>query len=136
MTVPPLSPGRLLHEAEHLCGGLDDASASYWARAAGFLARMALEDAVTAVVVGLDPALRDATMASKLLLLGVRTGDDDVRAAQRAWAGLSRACHHHPYELAPTRAELVDLIRAVRQIMLAIPPARQADRSAAPPSLF
>ena len=30
-----------------------------------------------------------------------------------AWGALSRACHHHPYELAPTAGELSGWIEAV-----------------------
>jgi hypothetical protein len=130
--APQVSPEQLLGQAQALCDGLNDASASYWARAAAFLARMALEEAITAMVTPLDPALCDATMASKLLLLHARADDDTVRAAQRAWAGLSRTCHHHPYELAPTRSELVDLIGAVRHVMHVAHGAPSLDQRATP----
>ena len=31
------------------------------------------------------------------------------------WGALSRACHHHPYELAPTAAELARWIEVVEE---------------------
>ena len=32
-----------------------------------------------------------------------------------AWAGLSRACHQHPYELSPTSTELLAWIETVER---------------------
>lgn len=40
----------------------------------------------------------------------------DTALAERAsyaWWALTRACHHHPYDLAPTPPELADLLDAV-----------------------
>jgi hypothetical protein len=34
-----------------------------------------------------------------------------------AWSALSRACHHHPYELAPTSGELESWLSAVRELI-------------------
>ena len=39
---------------------------------------------------------------------------DKVETAA-AWTDLSRACHHHPYELAPTANELRDLLDIARR---------------------
>ena len=33
------------------------------------------------------------------------------------WAGLSRACHQHPYELSPTSSELLGWIACVEQLI-------------------
>ena len=47
-------------------------------------------------------------------------GDSEIgRTAQIAWDGLSRACHHHAYELQPTVDEVHGLVNLVRQIALA-----------------
>jgi hypothetical protein len=35
------------------------------------------------------------------------------------WYALSRATHHHPYELDPTREELSSLLRATRRLITA-----------------
>ena len=34
-----------------------------------------------------------------------------------AWAALGRACHHHPYELAPTAPEFEDWLHAVDELI-------------------
>ena len=117
MTVDPDATAQLLADATGLCEGADEATASYWGRAAAFLARMALEEAVASILADLDPDLADANMASQLLLLRLRTDPETLRAAWNAWAGLSRACHQHAYELSPTRSELESLIAAVQQVV-------------------
>jgi hypothetical protein len=38
--------------------------------------------------------------------------------AEYAWAQLSRACHHHPYELVPTAAELSDRLAVQTRLAL------------------
>jgi len=60
-------------------------------------------------------------MRAQMICLRTYLGDSELAArAGHAWAALSRACHHHPYELAPTAGELKvwfsvvgDLIRKV-----------------------
>jgi hypothetical protein len=45
---------------------------------------------------------------------------DDEELAERVsytWAGLSRACHQHPYELPPTSSELLAWIATVEQLI-------------------
>jgi hypothetical protein len=47
-------------------------------------------------------------------------GDADLAArAGHAWSALSRACHHHPYELAPTAAELQGWLAVVDALVQA-----------------
>ena len=45
-------------------------------------------------------------MRPQLLLLPSYAGTGIAERARDAWTGLSRAAHHHAYELAPTAAEL------------------------------
>ena len=62
----------------------------------------------------------DATMRSKLTVLQVAFGkdDDDLLArADYAWSGLSQACHHHAFELAPTVTEVRHLIQLVGMLV-------------------
>ena len=47
----------------------------------------------------------------------------DVRAA---WSSLSRACHHHHYELAPTAAELEGWIQQTEHLLAALEPDSKA----------
>jgi hypothetical protein len=50
-------------------------------------------------------------------------------AASVAWNGLSNACHHHAYELAPTVGEVRHLCRLVALLL----PTSQRDSNARPP---
>ena len=59
---------------------------------------------------------RHPTAASKLIVLAALRGDDVGETAKRAWNGLSRACHHHAYELQPSTAEVRDLVALVRRL--------------------
>ena len=36
--------------------------------------------------------------------------EESAASTAAAWSDLSRACHHHPYELAPTANELRDVL--------------------------
>jgi hypothetical protein len=117
VTVIHLPPADLLDRAEQLCHDDRPDAAGYWSRAAALLARMALESAVSARLAELHAALPEASMRSKLLVLPLCTTSEVVREAGRAWAGLSRSCHQHAYELAPTRGELSDLIGATRTVL-------------------
>jgi hypothetical protein len=40
-----------------------------------------------------------------------------AESAGYAWAGLSRACHQHPYELPPTSSELLGWLTTVDQLV-------------------
>lgn len=97
----------LLAMAHQLLAHRDARTAGLWPRAAALLARQALEAAL------------DDFWKTKNLDFGAHTGRrqqliclreylDPTRAGEiaHAWAALSRACHHHPYELAPTAGEL------------------------------
>ncbi len=88
-------------------------------RAACWLARAALEDALLGLLRdrGCDPGR--ASARSLLTCLQSLYGDDDpdlVLRAEYAWSGLSAASHLHAYELTPTLAEvchLIDLVTAL-----------------------
>jgi hypothetical protein len=77
-------------------------------RTAAVLARQALEDAVDARWAA-DPVtapMCNATMWSKLTCLPAYLDKQIAHQVAFAYAALSRACHYHPYEGAPTVAEL------------------------------
>ena len=60
-------------------------------------------------------------MKAQLLCLPHCLGDEDLaERASYAWAGLSRACHQHPYELPPTATELLGWIEAVEQLVVRV----------------
>ncbi|MHB1009658.1 MAG: hypothetical protein ACYC1E_10570 [Propionibacteriaceae bacterium] len=96
-------------------------------RAAAWITRSALEDVLASLVrlKGLEPG-----HASTRTLLGcveVLYSDDTTSVgaqAQYAWDGLTRAAHHHAYELAPTHAEvqaLVDIVKRLDRLATSCP---------------
>ncbi len=43
--------------------------------------------------------------------------DDLALHVSYAWAGLSRGCHQHPYQLPPTSVELLGMIAVVEEFV-------------------
>ena len=114
MSDPP--PGELprdiLSRAEALLRSADAAPSALRERAAALLARQALEAALTDYWRRRSPAMVDCPTRAQIRCL------DDPSVAQRVsscWAVLSRACHHHPYELTPGANELAAALTAVRE---------------------
>lgn len=109
----------LLAEAR---GALDGSAAwgGAWQRAAAFLGRQALETVVRDVREGTGAAMGECSMAAQLVCLPFYMADADVaRRARQGWYALSSACHAHPYELAPTVAELRGLLDEVEEFIRA-----------------
>jgi len=78
-----------------------------WPRAAVLLARQSLEVALKTYWSAKAPGVEESSMRAQLLCLGPWVSDDLLaRRAHHVWSALSRASHHHPYELTPTRDEL------------------------------
>lgn len=89
-----------------------------WPRVAAFLARWALEWALADLWLKRFPGVENANFRSQLLCLPLVLSDEDLVADVRgAWHSLSRACHHHHYELAPVAAELEAWISQVERLL-------------------
>src|SRR5688500_966086 len=78
-------------------------TAGLWPRAAALLARQALGLALDNVCRSRGIALDDCGTRQKLVCL--REHLAGTTGICEAWSVLSRACHHHPYELSPTAEE-------------------------------
>ncbi|GAA2905160.1 hypothetical protein Acy02nite_86050 [Actinoplanes cyaneus] len=107
---------RLLHTA--LPGAVGT-----WPRACAWLLRIELETALDGFWARTCPEVGTATRAqrTKLLMLTAYADPGITRRAGYAWWALSRAGHHHHYELGVTatelarlRDEVVELIRLLR----------------------
>ena len=118
-----MTPEELLAAARRLVERPDATTAGVWPRAAALLARQALEQAMAGLWAGLPGAdgLSDRPMRSQLLCLTAYVDPDVATRTAYLAAALSRACHYHPYELAPTASELTrwlnettDLIKVLR----------------------
>jgi len=111
-------PGDFVTVAEAVCGGKADDFGSSWSRAAAFLTRRALEDAVDGIYTGPLLGVRECPTSTKLLCLPRYLGDAELaREVHATWAQLSTACHAHPYELDPTLAELQRWIGVVKRLV-------------------
>jgi hypothetical protein len=114
-------PTEILAAARRLLDHTDARAAGVWSRAAALLARQAFE-------IGLDDHWRSRGVAldrlatrPQLICLSAYLPNRDVAArASHAWSALSRACHHHPYELAPTPGELRGWLDAVDDALAAM----------------
>jgi len=117
-----MTPDELLAAAQRLVERPDAATAGLWPRAAAFLARQALETAL-ALLWTAQPsagALSKSAMRSQLLCLAAYLDTDTATRAAYLSAALSRACHYHPYELAPTAAELTRWLTETAQLVALI----------------
>lgn len=88
-------------------------------RAAAWITRTALEEILTDLirVKRLEPGRASArTLLGCIEALYEKEAPHIASAAQYAWDSLSRASHHHAYELAPTHAEVSALTDLVREL--------------------
>ena len=116
-------PGDLLDLAHGLLRRADPATAGLWPRASAILARQALVASVTRLWDSRTLDLQGCTMRAQLICLRTYLGDADLAArTSHAWSALSRACHHHPYELAPTTAELGGWFSVVGELIQKVGP--------------
>ena len=100
-------PRQLLALADGLLRRTDPTTAGLWPRASALLALQALELSVLRLWQRRALDLQGCSMRTQLICL--RSYLEDARLAARAshaWSALSRACHHHSYELGPTAGEL------------------------------
>ena len=112
---------RLIGEARTLLERPQAATAGLWPRAAAVLARQAIESAMRELWRLHAPSLESCSARAQLLCLGEYLRDEELAAAvSNAWGALSRACHHHPYEIDPTAEELRGWIKVADRLTEAI----------------
>jgi hypothetical protein len=112
------SPRALLDLAHGLLRRSDPATAGLWPRVSALLARRALEASVGQLWERRSLDLQGCSVRAQLICLRSYLGDAELAArTSHAWSALSRACHHHPYELAPTSAELHAWFTIVGELM-------------------
>lgn len=115
-TTPTLA---LLDQADGLLAD-ETGTRSQSIRIACWLTRSALEHQVVALLAEKDWVAGEATMRSAMTCLEAAYAEDDpdlVARAEYAWAALSRVCHQHAYELAPTVAEARSLGEIVARLV-------------------
>ncbi|MBF6362652.1 hypothetical protein IU447_21330 [Nocardia farcinica] len=88
-----------------LDGEVSDAG-GVWSRATAWILRLALEQAVDDLWRRVAPDLVRCPMRAQLLALRVYATPATAARVGALWAALSRAAHHHDYDLAPAVADL------------------------------
>ena len=116
-----MTPQQLLDEADHLLTTADPGTRACWPRACAWLIRLALEKALDQYWTSVLPEAVLCGMRPQLLLLSSYAGGSIAERARASWTGLSRAGHHHAYELAPTAAELRGWLATVSQLINDLP---------------
>ena len=112
------TPRLVLSLARGMLGRIDPDTAGLWPRASALLACRALEASVNRLWERRTLDLQGRSMRVQLICLRTYLGDADLAARTgHAWSALSRACHHHPYELAPTAAELRGWLSVVEELI-------------------
>lgn len=101
-----MSPTELLDAARTMLWQPRLGTQSVWSRAAALLARQALEASLNELWHQRHPGVEEASTRCQLLCLPAYLDDELAGEIGHVWAALTRACHHHPYELAPTAEEL------------------------------
>jgi len=120
-----MTPADLLAAAGRLLERPDAKTAAIWPRAAALLARQALEQGLDQFWRGKGLKLEGLATKPQLICLACYLPDADVAGrATYAWSSLTRACHHHPYELRPSHAELNGWLGAVDEALGAMSEAR------------
>jgi hypothetical protein len=118
---------RTLELARELLEGRRGEMVGVWPRAVAFLTRQALEDAMRWVWLVHAPGVEQCSTRAQLLCLRSYLGDEELaEEADHVYGRLSWACHHHPYDLAPTASELHSWLGEVDRICEAA--ARAASR--------
>lgn len=114
MAADVKDPREALQLARDLLKRADPETAGIWPRAAALLTRQALEEAVDQYWVERQMPLDSLPTSVQLVCMRMITSEAGLPArAHEVWGALSRACHHHPYELAPTVGELTAWMQVV-----------------------
>jgi len=109
---------RLLAHARLLLERVSPETSGLWPRAAALLCRQSLEVALRTYWSLRGRGTEECSTRAQLLCLGRYLADEPLaRRAHLAWTALSRACHHHPYDLPPTREELLAWCDTVGEVV-------------------
>lgn len=88
-----------------------------WPWAGALLIRTALEAGLDRYWQGVNGRVASGSMASQVLVLGAYRGPELAASVGEAWRFLSRAAHHHAYDLSPTVTELRTWHRRVARLI-------------------
>ena len=127
-----LTPAYMLEEAGRLLDTPTRETVSGWPRAVAVLARMALESALAGCWATRPGDLQRLDMRAQINCARVYLGRELAGEISIAWHGLSRATHHHPYELDPTSEELRSLLALTARAIVRLQEPRDTARTGRP----
>jgi hypothetical protein len=114
------TPAELLGIARQLLARASPETAGLWPRAAALLGRQALETSLDGYWSARRLALESCPTRQQLICLREYLDDADLAGRlHHAWNALSRACHHHPYDLPPSAGELLAWLETVERWLTA-----------------
>lgn len=108
--IATMTPEELVREARALLDNPTRETVSGWPRAVAILARMALETGLAEYWRRHLPGAERLDMRAQLNCARIELDPQTAGDLAYGWGGLSRATHHHPYELDPTADELRALL--------------------------
>ncbi len=111
-----MTPIEIIDAADALVEPRHGGRVQGWPRVAAVLGRHAIEEALRQYWSLREPGLERCSGRAQLLCLTVYLRDRDLGPETFvAWSDLSRTCHHHAYELAPTAEELRSWLDVARR---------------------
>jgi len=119
-----MTPEELLDVAKQLMTRRRPSMRRSWQRGCACLIRSACEEALRAYWKHTAPSVGGRPMRHQLLALATFADRKAATLARTAWHGLSRAMHHHAYELPPTAAELESWHQDVSELLSLLRPKR------------
>ena len=110
-------PEQFVDWAKQLIEDPEQVTSSAWPRAAALLGRAALEASMSELWATKAPGIANASWRAQLLCLSGYVDRELAADSAYAYAALSSACHHHPYDLPPTALEVQSWLRIVRRLI-------------------
>lgn len=130
MTDTAPDAAALLAAAESVLDGGLRVGGGLQSRAAALLARQALEQALVEFWLRRSPGVQRCRTRTQIQCLSAYLDAEPVAAAATAWSRLSETCHHHPYDVAPSAAELKAWVGSVRTFCETVRPRPELESSA------
>ena len=113
-----MTPSELLDAANELLERPDLSLVGAWPRAVALLGRQALEGGLDGFWEAEFANMKYASRRTQTLCLEQYVRDRSLTdGIRQSWAELTRACHHHPFELSPTAAELKNWLAEVEGLV-------------------
>lgn len=109
-----------LRTADKLITGAGSDVGGMWPRAAAWMLRIAMEQAIRELWRAVSPQMERVTVRAQLLVLPKYIGEEAAAEARLLWSELSTTAHHNDFELAPAVQELRRWQEAAQRVTSAV----------------